>query len=302
MNTKYLIMHHSADLDGKCSSMILKKYLLENNSDSDITMYPINYGQSIPIDLLDENTVVYLADFSFSYDRMVEIYNTVKEFIWIDHHVSAIEDSITHRYDYYKGIREIGKAACELCWEYCYPDTKIPHAVTLLGRFDVMDKTTDGIFQFQYGIHSVLNSSTDTDAIWNSLLNTHHSPDGYYLIDRMLKEGELIHQYMINEYEKLCEHGSYEIEFDGLKAIVYNYIGAYSFFFDSVYDPSKHDLMLKYGYDPKANAFACSIYTTKEDIDCSAIAKKYNGGGHAGAAGFKLPVTEISTLTRVANG
>jgi len=29
-----------------------------------------------------------------------------------------------------------------------------------------------------------------------------------------------------------------------------------------------------------------SVYSTKPDIDCSAFAKRYGGGGHKGAAGF----------------
>jgi nanoRNase/pAp phosphatase (c-di-AMP/oligoRNAs hydrolase) len=42
--------------------------------------------------------------------------------------------------------------------------------------------------------------------------------------------------------------------------------------------------MLTFQYDGKA--WQCSIYTTKNDIDCSVIAKSLGGGGHAGAAGF----------------
>jgi nanoRNase/pAp phosphatase (c-di-AMP/oligoRNAs hydrolase) len=30
-----------------------------------------------------------------------------------------------------------------------------------------------------------------------------------------------------------------------------------------------------------------SLYSTRDDIDCGAIAKTYGGGGHKGAAGFQ---------------
>ena len=36
-----------------------------------------------------------------------------------------------------------------------------------------------------------------------------------------------------------------------------------------------------------------SLFTTKKDIDCSALAKKYGGGGHEQAAGFGADRIEI---------
>jgi len=32
-----------------------------------------------------------------------------------------------------------------------------------------------------------------------------------------------------------------------------------------------------------------SLYTTKDEVDCSVIAKSKGGGGHKKAAGFQLP-------------
>ena len=34
--------------------------------------------------------------------------------------------------------------------------------------------------------------------------------------------------------------------------------------------------------------YKCSIYSVKEDFDCSKFAEKFGGGGHKGAAGFSL--------------
>ena len=40
-------------------------------------------------------------------------------------------------------------------------------------------------------------------------------------------------------------------------------------------------------YQFNGKHWSFSIYTTKDDIDCSAIAKKRGGGGHKKAAGFE---------------
>jgi oligoribonuclease NrnB/cAMP/cGMP phosphodiesterase (DHH superfamily) len=56
--------------------------------------------------------------------------------------------------------------------------------------------------------------------------------------------------------------------------------------FKSVYDPYKHDIMMPFRFNGTLWTF--SIYTTKDDIDCSALAKEMGGGGHRKAAGFEM--------------
>lgn len=55
--------------------------------------------------------------------------------------------------------------------------------------------------------------------------------------------------------------------------------------FNSVYDPSQHDAMVVYCM-LKSGKYRVSLYSTKEEVDCGAIAKALGGGGHKGAAGF----------------
>lgn len=85
-----------------------------------------------------------------------------------------------------------------------------------------------------------------------------------------------------------------------LRGIACNTTTNNSQFFDSVYDPEKHDLMVAFarvsnvrwfreneqGYPQRAYPWKVSIYSTKPEIDCGAIAKSFGGGGHKGAAGF----------------
>jgi nanoRNase/pAp phosphatase (c-di-AMP/oligoRNAs hydrolase) len=86
-----------------------------------------------------------------------------------------------------------------------------------------------------------------------------------------------------NLYAKLF---SFEVSLDGYRAIVINKGMASSFLFDSVYDPSLHDLMI--AFCRTENGWKLTFFSTKNDIDCSEIAKKYGGGGHKGSAGATL--------------
>ena len=70
-----------------------------------------------------------------------------------------------------------------------------------------------------------------------------------------------------------------------LRVLACNTIVFNSQFFDGFYDPEKHDVMCAYS-QRRDGKWKVSLYTTKDEIDCGAIAKHFGGGGHKGAAGF----------------
>ncbi len=107
----------------------------------------------------------------------------------------------------------------------------------------------------------------------------------YQELVSVINDGELVLKYEDMENEKKCKKAAFEIEFEGLRAICLNGGGFNSNVFKSVYDPEKHDLMMPFQFDGKG--WTISLYSTKEEIDCSVIAKKYSGGGHKGASGFQ---------------
>jgi nanoRNase/pAp phosphatase (c-di-AMP/oligoRNAs hydrolase) len=52
--------------------------------------------------------------------------------------------------------------------------------------------------------------------------------------------------------------------------------------------------MMPFQYDGKTKLWIISIYSTKKNIDCSELARKYKGGGHFSAAGMQ--VLDISQI------
>jgi oligoribonuclease NrnB/cAMP/cGMP phosphodiesterase (DHH superfamily) len=147
---KTVCIYHSVDLDGWMSAAIVKhyyklnskKYLegdMEDIADNDsIAFIGYNYGQPIPN--LSEYSKVIMCDISFPKNEMEKIANSgigVSNFIWIDHHISAIKDmSETHFAKTANGLRDTKYAACELTWKYFFPNKPMPEIVRLLGRYD----------------------------------------------------------------------------------------------------------------------------------------------------------------------
>ncbi len=77
----------------------------------------------------------------------------------------------------------------------------------------------------------------------------------------------------------------FDTTMDGLRCVAINRMLTNSQMFDSVWDPEKYDAMLTFGW--RKGQWTVSLYSTKDDVDVSVIAKNRGGGGHKGAAGFQ---------------
>lgn len=277
-------IYHSKDLDGYCSGAIVKRKYPESK------LVGYDYGQPFP--LTDEELAgedVIMIDVSLPMADMFGLLPKVKSLTWIDHHISAIKDFRA----YVDGgsqigisaVLEDGISACEGGWKYLFPDEKIPEAVLLLGKYDTwrnqdLIEWSRYIMPFQYGMRMICSSP---EAFPQELLENNDAAIDQ--VNSIIKTGEIVLEYQRRQNEIACRY-SFEIEFEGLRAICLNNGGANSQVFASVYDESKHDVMIPFVFTGKHWTF--SLYTTKNNVDCSVIAKSKGGGGHKKAAGFKL--------------
>lgn len=276
--SKILCIYHSADLDGICSGAIMRRKF------PNAEMFGYDYGKPFPWEKVDSNTLVYMADVSLPRDEMIRLKETASAFCWIDHHKSAMDDCDGVFFD---GIRKVGRAACELCWKLFFPREDVPMAVHLLGRYDVWDKSDPRVDPFQYGARYHIQDGV-FDELWEDLLN-----DTNWKASDILKSGILLYEYQVRENAKYAKARAFEASFNGLRVIACNKSLANSQLFDAVYNPEKHDAMLLFGLRPDG-MWKCSMYTTHEHVDVSAVCKRMGGGGHQKAAGFISPVVPVS--------
>jgi hypothetical protein len=185
------------------------------------------------------------------------------------------------------GLREVGRAACELTWEYFYPDKKMPLAVYWLGRYDVWDHDDPKVLPFQYGLRSYHSNETRPYRMefWGELFKQkEHSK----LLFSILEKGRAILDFMGSDYERYANSYSFVTWFKGHKTIACNRGLTGSKLFESIYNPDIYELMLTFTKLPHdRDTWTVSLYTERPDIDCGAIAKEFGGGGHREAAGFQ---------------
>lgn len=278
-----ICIYHNKDLDGYCSGAIVKRKF------PDAKMIGWDYGQPIPFTEMPLGEDIILIDISFPMIDMFNLSEAANSFTWIDHHISAINEFNAFPPEG-KGsivaVLEDGISACEGGWKYLFPNEEMPTAVKLAGEYDTWrnkDKFRwdNAILPFQFGMRMIC-SSPDT---FPSDLFDHYDIVTDNPVYKVIHDGKLILAYQKTQNERACK-SSFEIEFDGLRAICLNNGGANSQVFDSVYDESKHDVMIPFVFTGKHWTF--SLYTTKDGVDCSVIAKSKGGGGHKKAAGFQL--------------
>lgn len=270
-----ICLYHSKDLDGWCSGAIVKKKF------PDCKLIGWDYGDPIPE--LPKDEEVIMIDISFPMKEMAKIAEDAKSFTWIDHHISAINDYMG-AFPYKSSIIAVLDNSCSACeggWTYFFPDKETPEAVRLLGEYDTWRKTDmarweNKIMPFQYGMKMLCSSPETFPA---TMLEDNN-------VETTMEIGKNIIEYQ-TEIDKLnCKKNSFERDFKGYKAICLNGGGLSSNTFKSVYDPTKHDLMMCFQYNGKF--WTVSLYTTNPNIDCSALAKSMGGGGHRAAAGFQI--------------
>lgn len=305
---KIRIIHHSADWDGKLSGAIAHYWLRDFTPD--IEMVPWDFGNPpIPYERVKDCDVIILDlpcdapfgahfpdDISKTLDLQGKLYGS-KSLVWIDHHKSSIE---THPQNI-PGYRIDGVAACRLAWqwfaarsqgkleeagfelptlsEYINRQVSEPLAVRLAGEQDVWDHRDQSAAFLNVGL------TATPDPIYASLFAMGN--DNYYTI-QIIEKGKVIIAYLDQVNAEICKSRVFQVVFENLTFFCVNSARFNSALFKSVDHPQyKHDALMGFCFDGKG--WLVSLYHSehRKDIDLSEIAKKYGGGGHRGACGFR---------------
>jgi len=271
-----ICIYHSRDLDGWMSAAIVKL------KHPDIELIGWDYGQPIP--KINDVDGVIMVDVSFSPEEMLELSRRVRwNLKWIDHHISAIKayNEFVGQGESFLSCRLNDKfAACELAWQYFFPDKSMPEIVRLLGRYDCFGhKGTDEeqkVLDFQYAARAQITNPEEAYKALISIKDQH--------ISGWLDVGQGIYSYLCTEARQTYER-KFDIDFDGYKFGCVNDCRFNPVNFGIKYHEDGYDGFACFHY--QNSQFIYSLYNDNGLVDCSVICKKRGGGGHKGAAGFQ---------------
>lgn len=269
---------------------------------------------------------IYIVDLSV--DELMSRVDLRDKIVWIDHHKSAIEkwdkgeavdgechpDNPVATRAQFRGTRIDGVAACRLCWQwfvrrnrvgvtYTRPVTKQdfadrlveePELIRLAGEYDVWDHRDPDAKALQFGLRAL--SWFDFERLVANQFSG--EPTGIKL-DEVIAQGRAIKFYCDKQNDEYSATYARTLEWEGLTFCALN-IG----------QRGNSDL-LRGGLKPEHQAcFAwrhtgdnvmVSLYHAPghEHLDLSEIAKKYGGGGHKGACGFRLSLKQLAEILEV---
>jgi hypothetical protein len=332
-----LILYHN-DLDGAASAAIVQ--FVERSAhgmpSDDFVTRPIRYGEDVHA-VLDEVGDDYCQVFVVDWTPPqgcggIEALSARlgDRLVWIDHHASAIqgygpdeqqEISILGRI---RGIRlseSDGQpiAACELTWVHLWARwlgsvPSPPKWLQLIGDWDtwrhakIPDSVAPDVKRYfdQYGIDE-MRSQLETLLFKSVTVDVHGAMTvDVAAVDRVthgiVDVGRIFGKFERAQDAELMRARGFEGTFDGIPAILANFEQRGSMRFESMYDPTRHKIMVGFAYD-NTGMWTVSVYSEDPGMDCAEMCKRLgnagpykSGGGHRGAAGFQTDWAHLQTL------
>lgn len=329
------IIYHNADFDGKLSNEVCRFHLKRLHPDAAIHSFGWDYGRPVPLPEIPalvegeyhpDNPVktgsellewrfwdaIYIVDLSV--DELMTRPELRDKIVWIDHHKTAIDKWVNQgdkKYGWqFKGYRIDGVAACRLCWQWFFTmplmggaplaskeafvarSVHEPELIRLAGEYDIWDHRDPDAKALQFGLRSLHYEKL--------AVLVHGQFEGCGDADLLLRDtvecGHAIKAYCDRRNDEYSAAYSRTLDWEGLKLCCLN-IGQRGNS-DLVRGGLKPEHQAIFAWRHTGDGVMVSLYhaPSHEDIDLSVIAKRYAGGGHKGACGFRISLKQLSEL------
>ncbi|MBM3145292.1 MAG: hypothetical protein FJ010_10040 [Chloroflexi bacterium] len=267
---KTLCLYHN-DVDGRAAAAIVRRALGE-----EISLYEMKYGNSLPLEEVLVSDQIVIVDFSLPREDMERL-SAYHKLTWIDHHKTSMEE-LADISDQWPGIRDTNEAACVLAWKHFFPGQSIPAAVRLIGDRDIWRWTYPETGAFNEGLYQ-LNTNPRNDRLWIPLLD-----DDRPLLDEIIEHGRALRQARLKAIQSSTARYGYPVLFEGHRTLAINMHGSG----DLGEHIRNHGYEVAYCYIDNIHDGELYTFVTlySDEADVAEIARRFGGGGHAGAAGF----------------
>ena len=322
------IIYHDADFDGKLSNEVCRYWLGKLYPEAQIHSYGWDYGRPVPVphgaaegvDDFAGYDSIYIVDLSV--DELMARPELRSKIVWIDHHKSAIDKWVQQgdkKYGFqFTGYRIDGVAACRLCWQWLafengpHGDPRIhaadvylptkqdfverrvtePALLRLAGEYDIWDHRDPDAKALQFGLRCLHEEKLKV------LVHGQFEGcgDGDLLLRFAIESGHAIKSYCDRQNDEYAAAYSQTIQWEGLTFCALN-IGQRGNS-DLLRGGIKPEHQACFAWRWTGEAALVSLYHIDghTDLDLSAIATKYGGGGHRGACGFRITLPELNGI------
>ncbi len=262
--TKTYILYHRACKDGFGAAWAAASKL--GFPSRDLRYIAVSHDEPVPE--IEDGSIVYIIDFSYPRDVLLQLKERMQSLLVLDHHKTAEEN--LRGLDFC--VFDMNRSGAMLSWNHFHPDREPPDLIKYIQDRDLWKFELPDSEAYSMGL-ACHDMSYET---WSMLSLPMQTP-------RLIKDGETILRFQRKQVGIATMH-AHMAEIGGYKVPVVNS----SLFVSDI----GHDLCKKFPECPFA-----AVYHTDEDMgrkwslrslgfDVGAVAKAYGGGGHQMASGF----------------
>ena len=213
---------------------------------------------------------VVCLDFSYNNKITKDLINEADDFWVIDHHKSAMVEL----HDVSNTFFDMTKSGAMLAWEFFHPGKEAPKFIQYIQDRD--------LWKWELAYSKEFSAAFDM-VPWEFEEYEKFEDDSVF--DDAVKRGSYILAYSKTVIKKVCDKAQ-KRRFAGKDVLVVNSshwmseIGARL--------APDCDFAMIWFYDHEKLGYSCSLRAFHDTTDVSEIAKKFGGGGHKKASGFRL--------------
>lgn len=274
MSQKPLVIYHKDCSDGVAAAWCFWKQYGDSYE-----YHPGVYNEPPP-DIFNRD--VFMVDFSYKHEIMARICQYANKVVLLDHHKSALEDlwDLANLQNFDMSNATLEKSGAMIAWDYVKKVTghkrKMPVLLEHIQDRDMwwfkLPHTNEimmAVFSYPFEIQT-----------YDNLMGLNRSG-----IKGLVKEGEILDRKFKMDLIKNIEATKRDMEIAGYIVPVANLNYIYASSGGNLLSKDKPFAATYYDTD-KHRVF--SLRSQDSGIDVSEIAKKFNGGGHRNASGFKV--------------
>ena len=275
MTSNTIVIYHSPCLDGFTAAWVAYKAL-----GNTVTYVAGSYADASATSLPDvDGKTVYLLDFSYPREIMLELAERAQDVIVLDHHKSAqadLEDLIDD--EIVNGEFDMERSGAMMAWNFFFFDQEPPKFVEYVQDRDLWIKELPNCEEINLAMFSYDYTFENWDKIADSS------------IESLLSDGKAIHRKHMKDVRELintCEQRMTIGGFENIPTVNANHF----FGSDLCAMLCKEEPFAAYfSYNSNGQIVfglrSSADYEHAEDV--SVIAKAYGGGGHVHASGFRV--------------
>lgn len=265
---KTLIIYHGDCIDGFTAAWVANRMF----GDSPV-FYPAKYGEDAPLDEIGSETNVFILDFSYERDVLIEIEKRSFKTMVIDHHKTA--EANLQGLDFCKF--DMSRSGAGMTWDILNASSdgtlrnKRPWLVNYvedrdLWRFDLPESKA---------VNAYIGATVQTFVSWERLANEK--------LRDIKQKGTAILRYIDQYVAEITNSLTRWVEFEGHEIPVVN--APFKGISEVVGELARKAPFAMGWWQESSGRFQYSL-RSRGDFDVSEIARKYGGGGHKNAAGF----------------